>query len=472
MREIPMNALCTLTDRLLLSRSKSLILLGLSALVLSVAGPQAHAQASELAKEELACLSCHDKAGPGKTLESGEILSLAISTKAYVESMHKETSCEDCHSDIDAKTHGKKITPIKSKRDFALSMRESCRTCHTKKFTQYEDSVHAALIKDGSKEAPLCSDCHNPHTVRSTKVLAPLAANACASCHEDIYKAYTKDVHGLARVANGKTAPLCADCHKSHDVQAASLGNGVKDACLSCHQNSVNQHKDWLPNTARHFEAISCPVCHAPTAQRRVNLRLYDNVAMKQVSEKTGVPQFEKLTLAADSRDLGLDERALWSLLKEFNQEGSEGKTVLRGRLEVLSGVEAHQLSEKSKAIKDCNICHQKGAAPFQSVTLTVAGPDGRPIRHGVQKDVLTSLLATESVRGFYAIGSTRIKLLDTLFIMVMLGAVSVPIGHMTIKRLFKSVREKLAAEKIAAGSQTDGQNSTHHRRTDDDASK
>jgi hypothetical protein len=42
----------------------------------------------------------------------------------------------------------------------------------------------------------------------------------------------------------------------------------------------------------------------------------------------------------------------------------------------------------------------------------------------------------------------------------------------MTIKRLFKSVREKLAAEKIAAGSQTDGQNSTHHRRTDDDASK
>lgn len=81
-------------------------------------------------------------------------------------------------------------------------------------------------------------------------------------------------------------------------------------------------------------------------------------------------------------------------------------------------------------------------------------------------------MLATESVRGFYAIGSTRIKLLDTLLIMVMLGAVSVPIGHMTIKRLFKSVREKLAAERMAARSETDDQDSTHHRRTDDDASK
>ena len=467
-----MNALCTLTGRLLPTRPKSLVLLGLFALVFSVAGTQAHAEGSELAKEELACLSCHHKVGPGKTLESGEILSLAISTKAYVESMHKETSCEDCHSDLDAKTHGKKITPIKSKRDFALSMRESCRACHKKNFTQYEDSVHAALIKDGSKEAPLCSDCHNPHTVRSTKTVGPITATPCANCHENIFKAYAKDVHGLARIANGKTAPLCADCHKAHNVKAASLGSGVKDACLSCHGNAVNQHKDWLPNAARHFEAISCPVCHAPTAQRRVNLRLYDNKAMKQVSEKTGVPQFEKLTLAADAKDMGLDERALWSLLKEFNQEGSQGKTVLRGRLEVLSGVEAHQLSEKSKAIKDCNVCHQKGAAPFQSVTLTIAGPDGRPIRHGVQKDVLTSLLATESVRGFYAIGSTRIKLLDYLLLVVMLGAISVPIGHMTIKRLFKGVRDKLEAEKKAARAQADAQDSTPHRRSDDDTTK
>lgn len=454
------------------SRPIRLMMASLLALVLIFVALTTHAAQAELSKEDKACLSCHDKEGLVKTLESGEILSLGISTKAYVESMHLGTSCEDCHSNLDAKTHGKLKKPISNKRDFSLTMRETCRDCHKKKFTQYEDSVHAASIKAGSKKAPLCSDCHNPHTVRSAKIVGPITETPCAKCHQDIFKAYAKDVHGQERIAKGISAPLCAGCHQAHAVKAASLGDGVKDACFSCHKEAVTQHKDWLPNTALHFEAISCPVCHAPDAQRRVNLRLYDGTAKRQVAEKTGVPKFEKRTDAADSKDMGLDERALWSLLKEFNQDGGDGKMVLRGRLEVRSGVEAHQLSDKSKAIKDCDTCHREGAAAFQSVTLTIAGPDGRPLRHGIQKDVLNSLTSMDSVRGFYAIGSTRIKLLDTLLVLVLLGAISVPLGHMAIKRLFKSVREKLEAEKLAALANADQQTPSGNRRTDDGASK
>ena len=413
----------------------------------------AHAGDGDLSKEDKACLACHDKERMTKSLGNGEVLSLSISTQGYLESMHKGTSCEDCHSNIEAKTHGKLEKPVASKRDFSLSMRESCRDCHKKKFTQYDDSVHAALAKAGNRKAPLCSDCHNPHTVRSSKIVTPIIDTPCATCHQDIFKAYAKDVHGLERIAKGKSAPLCANCHQAHDVKAASLGEGIKDTCLACHKNAVEQHKDWLPNTALHFEAISCPACHAPNAQRRVNLRLYNGAQGRQASEKTGVPQFERMMQAADAKDVGLDERALWSLLKEFNRDGVDPKMVLRGRLEVRSGVEAHQLSDKSQALGDCKVCHQAGAAPFQSVTLTMAGPDGRPLRHGIQKEVLGSLTAIDSVRGFYAIGSTRIKLLDTLLIMVLLGAVSVPLIHMTIKRLFRSVREKLEAERLAASS-------------------
>lgn len=407
---------------------------------------------SDLSKEDKACLACHDKDRMTKTLGDGEVLSLNISTQRYLESMHKGTSCEDCHSGIDAKSHGKVEKPVASKRDFSLSMRESCRDCHKKKFTQYDDSVHAALAKAGNKKAPLCSNCHNPHTVRSSKIVTPIAETPCANCHQDIFQAYAKDVHGLERVAKGKSAPLCENCHRAHDVKAASLGDGIKDACLACHKDAVVQHKDWLPNTARHFEAISCPACHAPNAQRRVNLRLYDGAQGRQVSEKTGVPQFERMVKAADVKDVGLDERALWSLLKEFNRDAGDPRMVLRGRLEVRSGVEAHQISDKSLALGDCKVCHQAGAEPFQSVTLTMAGPDGRPLRHGIQKEVLSSLTSIDSVRGFYAIGSTRIKLLDTLLIMVLLGAVSVPLVHMSIKRLFRSLREKLEAERLAAG--------------------
>jgi hypothetical protein len=455
------------------SRATSkLILASMLAIVLSSVGLTAHAAEGEMSKETKACLSCHDKDDLSKTLESGEVLSLNVSTKAYTESMHKKTDCEDCHSNLDSKTHGKVKTAIKSKREFTLGLRESCRDCHKKKATEYDDSVHAALIKAGSKKAPLCSDCHNPHTVRSSKIIGPITETPCAKCHEQIFKAYAKDVHGQERIAKGISAPLCAGCHQAHAVKAASMGEGVKDACLACHKEAVNQHKDWLPNTALHFEAISCPVCHAPDAQRRVNLRLYDSTAKRQVAEKTGVPKFEKRTDTADAKDMGLDERALWSLLKEFNQDGGDGKMLLRGRLEVRSGVEAHQLSEKSKAIRDCNTCHQQGAAAFQSVSLTIAGPDGRPLRHGVQNEVLNSLTSMESVRGFYAIGSTRIKLLDYLLVLVLLGAISVPLVHMTIKRLFKGVRENLEAERLAAAQDSDKQASTGHRQSADDASK
>ena len=427
-------------------------------LVLTLAGMQARAADGEMSKETQACLKCHDKPGEVKKLENGEILSMHISTQAFVESMHKETDCEDCHSDLDEKTHGKVKTPIDSKRAYTLGKLESCRECHKKNFKAYEDGLHAALVKEGSKanrkDAPVCSNCHNSHTLRSVKIVTPISDTPCASCHEDIFKAYSKDVHGLERIAKGKAAPICADCHKAHEIKAASLGDGIKDACIACHKEAVSQHKEWLPNAERHFDAISCPVCHAPEAQRRVNLRLYDKAAKQQVSEKSGVPQFEKRAQAVDSGNAGLDERALWSMLNEFNQPGVPGNTVLRGRLEVQSGIEAHQISEKSKAIKDCDTCHKVGAEAFQSVTLTVAGPDGRPLRHGVNKDVLTSLTATQSISGFYAIGSTRIKLLDYLLVLVVLGAMSVPMGHMAVRRLFKSVRERLEAERLAVAAQ------------------
>jgi hypothetical protein len=434
---------------------KCLVVASAALLPLFMAGV-AHAEEEGLSKETKACLKCHDKEGEQKTLDNKEKLSLHVSTGAFEASEHRKTECEDCHSDIDAKTHGKVKKSIESKRAYTLSMKDSCRECHKKPFKTYEDGLHAALVKAGDEKAPLCSDCHNSHTLRSVKIITPIAETPCARCHEDIYKAYARDVHGLERAAKGKAAPICATCHKTHDVKAASFGDGIKDSCLGCHKEAAAQHKDWLPNAARHFEAISCPVCHSPDAKRRVNLRLYDSAAKKQLSEKTGVPRFEKRAKAADVGNAGLDEMALWSLLTEFNQDSGTKNTVLRGRLEVRSGIEAHQISEKSLAVKDCNTCHRPGAEAFQSVTLTIAGPDGRPLRHAVQKDVLNSLTALESVRGFYAIGSTRIKLLDYALLAVLIAGIGGPLGHMTIKWLFRKVRERRLATQVDAQAMAD----------------
>ena len=409
-----------------------------------------------LSSEDEACQKCHDKPTiAAKKTGAGELLPMRISTKDFLQSMHFETSCTDCHDSSDGKDHGKVAVPMKSKRDYRMSFQNACTTCHKKNVAEFKDSLHAVLVKEGSDKAPTCSDCHNSHTLRSVKLVEPIANVPCANCHNDIFRAYAEDVHGLERVAKGKKAPLCADCHSSHKIQAASLGDGIKDSCLGCHRDSVTKHEVWLPNAGQHFEAIACAVCHAPYAQRRVNLRMVDSVGGQQILEKKGVPKFDRLTKSADGRDFGLDAKELRSFLKEFNLENPGSKAILSGRLEVRSGLQSHQLSEKEQAIKDCKVCHEAGAVPFVSVVLSIAGPDGRALRQGVEKEVLTSATAFGSMRGFYAIGSTRIKLLDYLLVLVLLGVLCVPIAHLTAHRLFKRKRDELNAARIKAAAQT-----------------
>ena len=106
----------------------------------------------------------------------------------------------------------------------------------------------------------------------------------------------------------------------------------------------------------------------------------------------------------------------------------------LRGRLEVQTGVQAHQLGEKALALKDCDTCHREGAASFQAVTVSMAGPDGRPLRHDASKGILNSIESVGSVGGFYAIGSTRIKLLDALLLMALAAGILMPLAHLTVK--------------------------------------
>ena len=280
--------------------------------------------------------------------------------------------------------------------------------------------------------------------MRSKAAREAIAEVPCRKCHGGIFDAYAQSVHGLARVKQVSNAPLCADCHRAHDVRPASTGEQPISACLACHEGTARSHQTWLPNAGRHLETVSCAACHAPQARRKVDLRLYDAAGQKRVAEKAGVPQFETRARFADAKGLGLDALALQSLLKEFNRDSPDAKTTLRGRLEVRTGIEAHQLADKSQAVHECATCHRAGADPFQSVTVSIVGPDGRPVRYGAQKEVLNSVVSVDSVGGFYAIGGTRIKLLDVLLVLALAGGIAVPVGHQTLAWLFRRYAQKI----------------------------
>ena len=71
-------------------------------------------------------------------------------------------------------------------------------------------------------------------------------------------------------------------------------------------------------------------------------------------------------------------------------------------------------------------------------MTISLVGPDGRRVGYGANADVLNSAISVNSVSGFYAIGGTRIKLLDILLILAILGGLGIAVGHVTLGWLFK----------------------------------
>ena len=374
--------------------------------------------------EDKACLACHSQEGLKKNLGKGENLPLHIRGDEFARSVHGPLGCSACHSGIDPKKHPGKGIKIESARQYAIAQVEACRGCHEDKASQFEGSIHATRLRQGHFWAPVCTDCHSAHAIEAKAERKPPNGIACRKCHDAIYDAYAGSMHGLARAKSGPfKAPSCVDCHRAHDISPASTGTLLRDACLGCHTGAIASHEKWLPNTKRHLDVVSCPACHSPASEKRVDLRLYDPVAKQRMSDPEGQ---------------ALDAKALWDLLRGVNREGTPSRATLIGRLEVRTGAEAHQLTVKSRAIRDCTTCHKQGAGAFQNVTISIIGPDGRPVRYEAQKDVLNNPASVEAVSDFYVIGGTRIKLLDALLALVLLVGVSAPIGHLLLRGLLR----------------------------------
>lgn len=370
----------------------------------------------KLSDADQTCLGCHSNADFKKDLGNGKSLSLHVAGDAFAKSVHGAMGCAGCHSDIDVAKHSSASREIKDPRDYSIAMAGVCRQCHAEEFKQYEASNHASLLRNGNLWAPVCTDCHGSHAV------TPRTAY---------------------------------------------------DTCVGCHASAMDGHQKWLPNARLHLEVVSCAACHAPAVQRMVDLRLYDTATQKWVTEKEGQPQFEKTARSADTDGNGLDAMELRKLLAEINRGGKPGQITFRGRIELRKEIDAHQLSDKSKALRTCDNCHREGAEPFQNVTVSIIGADGKTLRYNAHKDVLSSVLSVDTLRLFYAIGGTRNKVLDILLILAVLGGLAVPIGHQTMKRLVaRQTRKEEEAARAAGQSQTQNPSRPGNAPDDSDARK
>lgn len=389
------------------------------------------------------CLICHEQK-ISKRLNNGEKLSLYIDETLLSASVHNRHACSDCHTDFSMKSHP--LKKFDSSRKHSIAVSEACKKCHPDKYTAVSRSIHATMVSEGNLKAPVCTDCHGFHSVGPKAVYDTMSGVPCRKCHENTFKVYSKSVHGMARTSGEHKAPLCSSCHFAHEVEAAAMTEKIKKACLGCHKEAEDTHKQWLPNSALHLSAVACAACHSPDSEKGIYLRLYDQntgvpFTEEQMLELLGI-NYEGLSGRMDAHGDGIDSSELWNIVKQLNRKGADARITFLGRMDISNGIDAHRLTIKKNAVKECDSCHNSNSDFFRSVTVAVVKADGRITRYDARPEVLGSMVSMLSIKNFYVLGSTRLRMLDWLGILMIFGGISLPIAHITIRILTSPVRE------------------------------
>lgn len=124
-----------------------------------------------------------------------------------------------------------------------------CRPCHFENYTKTLDSVHQQAVARGDRTAPVCVDCHGSHDVKKAAAQRTAVSQTCAKCHAGIANAYTSSVHGRALTEGNTDVPVCTDCHHAHDVAGPRKTEWelrTPELCGSCHSNEAVMKKYGL----------------------------------------------------------------------------------------------------------------------------------------------------------------------------------------------------------------------------------
>ena len=294
-----------------------------------------------------------------------------------------------------------------------------------------------------------CVDCHADIEELNWDNEVPhptsLAMVDCEGCHEDEGEAYLDSVHKKAG-GKGITIP-CYACHGYHFVthlEADSVFERENKFCLKCH-NPDNFH-DWLPQKETHFAFVECAVCHAPESPRYISLRFFDLVSEQFLGAKdllaaldTDYDTFmDKLDKDKDGIISLPELEDMVFLLRQKDIRGTfHGELVM----EMLPTV--HHIN-RGGANRECDQCHNPQSPFFEEVYITLNKADGTGQRQKVERRVLESYY----VNHFYAIGGTRIRNLDKIGLVLIVGGLSVVMGHLLVRIATMPARRKRKEKK------------------------
>jgi predicted CXXCH cytochrome family protein len=207
------------------------------------------------------CLTCHSNPDLSLTFPDGEKLSLYVSDEIMQSSKHYQDGieCTACHTDITTYPHPK--LNFNSKRDLSRAYYLTCRKCHTNNYTKTLDSIHNTSALAGNLNAPICTDCHGYHDIKTPDQPRSLISTTCGHCHKQIFDEYKNSIHGSPLIQeNNPDVPVCTDCHGVHNIKdprTALFRIQTPELCAGCHANKELMAKYGIPANVYNLYELS-----------------------------------------------------------------------------------------------------------------------------------------------------------------------------------------------------------------------
>jgi cytochrome b subunit of formate dehydrogenase len=178
-----------------------------------------HAQAREKGDLRAAtCIDCHGS--PHELLPASD-------PKSRVNHANIPATCGSCH--------GQKFVMEPSGNS-------------TQPFLSYQESVHGRAVAAGSEKAAVCTDCHGVHAILSasdsqSSIFKFNVPATCGKCHSAVEQEFMQSIHGQAIARGNWQAPVCTDCHGIHTIKShldpnssISAHNLARMTCARCHE--------------------------------------------------------------------------------------------------------------------------------------------------------------------------------------------------------------------------------------------
>ncbi len=353
------------------------------------------------------CYKCHSdpKLFRGQKLRDGETMtSLVIS---YQHSIHAESirktgkgaTCVDCHGSHSVHAVSDTTSSVNRKNIVA-----TCGLCHQKQETNYLKSSHGHAYEEGLDVAPVCTDCHEEHSIASIKSAdSPVSRQnepkTCLKCHLGNKKVFKMvgvsraflesikySVHLSALAKGNLKAATCSDCHGAHDMLPAGnpksrvFRNNIPNTCgqSGCHTDIKARYLKGIHGQAMLSGNNGAPVCtdchgdHQIFAPSNPLSTVSSNNIVQTCSHCHGSVRL--------TQRYGLPAHAVGSYLDSYHGLAKQGgmTTVANcaschGAHEILPSSDPNSPINKANLAKTCGKCHPGADARFASFPVHVA---------------------------------------------------------------------------------------------------